>query len=252
MNLTQHFLTKNDCYIEGKKFKPRGIMVHSLGVAQPDVNVFLNTWNVQNLSPAKCVHAFLTPDGVYQTLPWNVRGWHAGKKAGNDNYLSFEICEPAGHTYAGGTMIGYNVAKNQAYFEAVYKNAIELVAMLCRLHHLDPLAPGVVICHSEGYKMGVASNHADVMHWWPKHGKNMDTFRQDVANVIKGGASMPNATPTPAVSTPKKVAPDSWAIPAYNWAVSEKVCDGTRLHEPCTRQEVIVMLHRVYELLGGK
>lgn len=28
--------------------------------------------------------------------------------------------------------------------------------------------------------MGIASNHADVMHWFPKHGKSMDTFRVDV------------------------------------------------------------------------
>ena len=38
----------------------------------------------------------------------------------------------------------------------------------------------MVICHSEGYKRGIASNHADVMHWFPKHGKSMDTFRSDV------------------------------------------------------------------------
>ena len=37
-----------------------------------------------------------------------------------------------------------------------------------------------IICHSEGHKLGIASNHADVMHWFPKHGKSMDTFRADV------------------------------------------------------------------------
>jgi cell division septation protein DedD len=43
----------------------------------------------------------------------------------------------------------------------------------------------VVICHSEGYKRGIASNHGDVMHWFPKHGKSMDTFRADVAKLVK-------------------------------------------------------------------
>ena len=28
--------------------------------------------------------------------------------------------------------------------------------------------------------MGIASNHADVMHWFPKFGKSTDTFRTDV------------------------------------------------------------------------
>ena len=37
-----------------------------------------------------------------------------------------------------------------------------------------------IICHSEGYRKGIASNHGDVMHWFPKHGKSMDTFRADV------------------------------------------------------------------------
>ena len=42
-----------------------------------------------------------------------------------------------------------------------------------------------IICHSEGYKKGIASNHADVMHWFPKFGKSMDTFRADVKRALK-------------------------------------------------------------------
>ncbi len=42
-----------------------------------------------------------------------------------------------------------------------------------------------IICHSEGYKQGVASNHGDVMHWFPKHGKSMDTFRADVKALLE-------------------------------------------------------------------
>lgn len=33
-----------------------------------------------------------------------------------------------------------------------------------------------IICHSEGASLGIASSHSDVMHWFPKHGKSMDTF----------------------------------------------------------------------------
>ena len=32
--------------------------------------------------------------------------------------------------------------------------------------------------------MGIASNHADVMHWFPKHRKSMDTFRADVKALL--------------------------------------------------------------------
>lgn len=48
----------------------------------------------------------------------------------------------------------------------------------------------MVICHSEGYARGVASNHADVMHWFSKFGKNMDTFRADVVQAMKGEKAM--------------------------------------------------------------
>lgn len=44
-----------------------------------------------------------------------------------------------------------------------------------------------IICHCEGYKQGIASNHGDVMHWFPKHGKSMDTFRAEVkAGLVSG------------------------------------------------------------------
>ena len=59
----------------------------------------------------------------------------------------------------------------------VYKEAAELCMYLCELYGL---AEKSVVCHSEGYKLGIASNHADVVHWFPKHGKSMDTFREEV------------------------------------------------------------------------
>lgn len=183
MNIIEHILTKNDCYKAGRTITPRGVMVHSTGVAQPDASVFLKNWNKSGVGA--CVHAFVTADEIYQCLPWNWRGWHGGGSS-NNTHISFEICEPAGHTYKGGTMIGYDAEKNADYFAAVYKNAVELTAMLCESYGLDPLEDGVVICHSEGYKRGIASNHADVLHWFPKHSKDMDTFRADVAALMEG------------------------------------------------------------------
>ena len=41
-----------------------------------------------------------------------------------------------------------------------------------------------IICHSEGYKMGIASNHSDVIHWFPKYGESMDIFRAAVKKAI--------------------------------------------------------------------
>lgn len=201
MKLTEHYLTANDCYRAGRTITPKGVMVHATGVAQPNVDVFLTTWDRPDF--AACVHAFVHRDGVVQTLPWNHRGWHAGsgkQGSANNTHISFEICEPAGHTYNGGTMVGYDRTKNQDYFAAVYQNAVELTAYLCVMYDLDPLADGVVLCHSEGYRRGLASNHADVEHWFPKHGKTMDDFRADVAKEMKGERDMTREEVTALVS----------------------------------------------------
>ena len=45
LDLTQQFLTENDCYQAGRTIVPKGIMVHSTGVAQPDPEVFIRRWN---------------------------------------------------------------------------------------------------------------------------------------------------------------------------------------------------------------
>nr|WP_317322938.1 hypothetical protein [uncultured Flavonifractor sp.] len=57
MHITEHILTNSDCYKAGRTIRPRGIMVHSTGVAQPDVNVFLKAWNKPGVDA--CVHAFV-------------------------------------------------------------------------------------------------------------------------------------------------------------------------------------------------
>lgn len=118
-----------------------------------------------------CVHAFIGKlrDGTiatYQTLPWDHRGWHCGDD-GNNTHISFEICED-----------GLN---NKSYFEKVYQEAIELCVYLCKMCGWDETA---ILDHSEGAKRGIASNHGDVMHWLPRHGKTMDTFRADVREAL--------------------------------------------------------------------
>ena len=190
MALYQQLLTRNDCYTAGKTIVPEGVMVHSTGANNPrvsryvpgdevlGVNRYGNHWDQPGV--AKCVHAFVgkIADGsvaVVQTLPWDRRGWHAGTgtsgRSANDTHIAFEICEDG--------------LDDPDYFAAVYQAAAELTALLCRRYGLDPLADGVVLCHQEGYRRGVASNHADVLHWFPKFGKSMDDFRAAVAARIR-------------------------------------------------------------------
>lgn len=194
MRLRKQYLTRNDCYRAGRTIRPQGVMVHSTGSNNPSVaryvpgddvigrNQYGNDWDRPGLE--KCAHAFVGrfadgSVGTVQTLPWNRRGWHCGRGkngSANDTHISFEICEDG--------------LEDASYFKAVYQEAVELTAMLCREHNLDPLADGVVICHKEGYHRGIASNHGDVLHWFPKFGKTMDDFRADVARWMEGEDEM--------------------------------------------------------------
>ena len=204
MKLYQLFLTENACYKAGKKITVKGIMVHSTGANNPWLkryvgpddgrlgkNQYNNHWNTYHPGGREvCVHGFIgkLADGTvatYQCLPWNHRGWHAGGSA-NNTHIGFEICEDG--------------LADATYFKKVYQEAIDLCVYLCKEYGLTEKN---IICHSEGYKQGVASNHGDVMHWFPKHGKSMDTFRAEVAAKLKAEtptAGKPTTSTTPVTS----------------------------------------------------
>ena len=164
IKITKKILTKNDCYKANRKIKPTGIVVHSTACNQTDANVFIKLWNKSGVE--KAVHAFIDAKGVYQTLPFTMRCWGCAsgdKGSYNNSHIQFEICE--------------NDLKDKEYFETVYNKAVDFCVYLCKKYKIDPKN---IVCHAEAHKLGYASNHADVMHWFPKFGKDMDDFRADV------------------------------------------------------------------------
>lgn len=242
MKLLKCVLTENDCYKAGQTIKPQGVMVHSTGANNPNLKRYVqpvavtpnraellaqlgtnangNHWNqprvyqytdgtqtvgTRNYSKTlkqvlyePCVHGFVgkLADGsvaAAQTLPWNRRGWHCGTgtsgRSANDTHIAFETCEDA--------------LSDPVYFKQVYQTAVELTGMLCREYGLDPLEDGVVICHQEGCRRGVASNHGDVLHWFPRHGKSMDDFRADVAWELGRDPAAPALAPAAGFDTAK-------------------------------------------------
>lgn len=258
MRLYTQLLTHNSCYIKGEHIKPRGVMVHSTGAANPWLRRYLapddgrlgtpspRHWNQGGVGA--CVHAMIgkAADGsvcAYQTLPWNMRGWHCGR-SGNDTHIAFEICEDG--------------LTDEGYFRQTYQEAVELTAYLCELYRLDPQADGVVLCHSEGYQRGIASNHADVMHWWRKFGVDMDDFRADVAAEMRGGDDMTEAQVRQIVREELAAAQaERDKLPASDWAKNglEKakaagITDGTRPRGFATRQEVAIMVRKALEGRG--
>ena len=259
MNLHKVLATNNWSYTNGYNMsKILGIMVHSTGCNNPNLRRYVGpddgllgptstgNWNqlyIYGQLNKISVHAFIGKllDGTvatYQVQEWNRKCNHCGVgtsgKSGNTNYISFEICE--------------DDLKSKEYFEAVYKEAVELCAYLCELYNLNPLTQ--IVCHSEGYKKGFASNHADVMHWFPKYGKSMDTFRVDVYNEMEDN----NMTDEKFAEMMERYMANKSKEEVPNWAKEEfakakemGITDGSAPMRPATRLETALMTKRAAE-----
>lgn len=166
-------------YYAFQKNGPSGLMLHSVGCPQPSAKVFANNWNSSAAEVA--VHAVLQADGtVYQCLPWNYRGIHAGGTA-NNTHIGVEMAEPKEITYTyGASFKCSNISAARAQATGCYNTAVELFAMLCKQYDLDPLTD--ICSHAEGYQKGIASGHGDPEHLWKGLGMSytMDTFRKAV------------------------------------------------------------------------
>lgn len=209
MELVQHYLTRNPCYVANinkadsryttfQKRGPLGLMLHSVGCAQPSASVFLNGWNKPTYTYS-CVHGIIDANtGVaYQCLPLNFRGWHGGGSS-NNTHVGVEMCEskyirylvPGDAGYSPGKFTVLDKAKAQADCKRCYNTAVELYASICKQYNLNPLTD--ICSHKEGHSKGIASNHGDPEHYWKGLGMpyTMNGFRRDVKAKIEGEIDM--------------------------------------------------------------
>ena len=258
MEIRKVMFTNNPRYVEGRTFVPKGVMVHSTGAnnpklrryVQPDdgllgVNPEGSDWN--RADQPLCVHAFIGKDKngdvrCYQVLPWTTRTYHCGtgpNGSGNSTHISFEICEDG--------------LTDPDYFAKIYDTAADLCVYLCREFGLTARD---VICHSEGHTQGIASNHADVMHWFPKFDKTMDDFRAEVARRMEDEDMTQEKFDAMMAAYIKNLSaqpPANWSAEARTWAEENGVINGSdgemQYKKFATKEEVAQML---YNALGGK
>lgn len=249
MNLRRLYFTQNECYLVGRSIVPRGVMIHSTGANNPKLKRYVGPddgllgpsvshWNTfQPGGRQVCVHAFiglLAGGSVasYQTLPWTMRGWHCGG-TGNNTHIGIELCEDA--------------LVDEDYFWSIYREATELTASLCKQYGLDPLENGVVLSHEEGHQIGIASNHADVGHWFSKFGVTMDDFRSDVAKILQKEAHGVTQQEFDAMmenwlARRAEEEASNWAKPILERAMEAGLTDGSRPRSFATREEVATMI----------
>ena len=200
MELKQAIMTNCPCYRAGGKIVVKGLMLHSVGCAQPNAQVFINMFGAPTYTAAS-VHGFIDANtGVaYQTLPWNHLAWHCGG-TGNSTHIGVEMCEPAEIRYTGGAnFVVLDAVKARAAAKRTYDTAVELFAYLCKIYKLDPKTQ--IISHNEGGRRGIASGHVDPEHLWTQLSLpyTMNGFREDVRKAMLG-----DTTPTTPPTTPEK------------------------------------------------
>ena len=200
------------CYKNTSKMTIRGVLWHSTGANNPTLKRYVqpyetdanyndmiqligkntgrNDWNHVSVQAGLNAWIGKLADGTVaavQTMPWNYKPWGCGGGC-NNGWIQFEICED-----------GLN---DPSYFEKIYKEACELTAYLCKKYGLNPNGTvsysgkkiPVILCHADSYQLGMGSNHVDVLHWFRKFGKSMETVRNDVASLMNGIVTETNST----------------------------------------------------------
>lgn len=205
--------TNNMCYKNTREMEVLGILWHSTASNNPKLsryvqpletdanyeemikllgkNKYGNDWNHTDREAGLNFWIGKLADGsvaAIQTMPWNYRPWACGSGNNgscNNGWIQFEICED-----------GLTDAK---YFEAIYKEACEMTAYLCKMFDIDPKGTvnvngkkiPTILCHQDSYKLGMGSDHADIYHWFPKFGKDMEDVRNDVATLLRPAEVVP-------------------------------------------------------------
>ena len=190
-------------------------------------------------------------------MPWNYNPWGCGsgpRGSCNNGWIQFEICEDA--------------LNDANYFNKVYKEACELTAYLCKLYNIDPngtvkyngIVVPTILCHADSNKLGLGSAHVDVLHWFPKFGKNMTTVRQDVTALLNGNEENDNMTQEKFNEMMETYLaqlsnlPATWEKDAMDWAQSIGLMAGNNQGQLMpkrfmTRGELATVLKRYSELL---
>jgi hypothetical protein len=219
--------TNSTCYKGTRKMTVLGVLWHSTGANNPWLkryvqpssndanysslmkklgkNQYGNDWNhIDRQAGLNCwIGKFDDGSvGTVQTMPWDYRPWGCGsgsKGSCNDGWIQFEICEDA--------------LTDKAYFDKVYKEAVEITAYLCKMYNLNPkgtvtkngVKVPVILDHTTSCSLGFGSNHGDVKHWFSRYGKTLDDVRNDVAKLMGESDSTPSTPTTPSTSTMYRV-----------------------------------------------
>jgi N-acetylmuramoyl-L-alanine amidase len=154
---------------------------------------------------------------IVQGIPENRNAWHAGDGTngrGNRKGLSIEIC--------------YSKSGGQRFIEA------EKLAAKFTAYKL----------YEKGWGIDKVKKHQDFSGKYCPH-RTLDMGWQRFLDMVQSELN--------ALKGVDKVAeqntPSSWAKEAWEWAIKEGITDGTNPKGAVTREQVVTMLYRFFQLL---
>lgn len=274
--------TNSTCYKQTTTMKPIGILWHSTGANNPalkryiqplktdtnykqmiqliGVNKNKNDYNSASYQSGLNAWIGKLENGqitTIQSMPWNYRPWGCGsgkKGTCNDGWIQFEICEDS--------------LNDINYFNQVYEEACQLTAYLCKIYNINPngyvMKNGVkvptILCHADSYKLGLGSNHGDVLHWFNRYGKTMNDVRARVVELLQI-TNIPieeeeeltqeqfNNMMNNWIAEQAKKDASSWSADARQWAEKNGLVsgdtNGQKMYKKVlTREELIAVLYR--------
>lgn len=274
--------TNSTCYKQTTTMKPVGILWHSTGANNPTLKRYIqplktdtnykqmiqligvnkNKNDYNSASYQSGLNAWIgkLENGqiaTIQSMPWNYRPWGCGsgrKGTCNDGWIQFEICEDS--------------LNDINYFNQVYEEACQLTAYLCKIYNIDPngyvMKNGVkvptILCHADSYKLGLGSNHGDVLHWFNRYGKTMNDVRARVIELLQI-TNIPieeeeeltqeqfNNMMNNWIAEQAKKDASSWSADARQWAEKNGLVsgdtNGQKMYKKVlTREELIAVLYR--------
>lgn len=241
--ITEAICTGNRRYKAAELFTPKGVVLHSIGTPQPRASVLREFW--QRDASAYVVHYMVDDRSILHCMPDNFKCWHVCSP-GNSKWIGIEMGEPSQiHYISGAKFTVSDLAAAQAYARAAYKNAVWLIAKICRDHGWDPFT--AVYTHHEVTRQRLSNtDHVDPQHLWDGLGMGYSilTLRRDVAAAM-GRASAPTAQKpeAPAASNQIYRIRKSWAdaasqIGAYsNLEYAKAACkDGYAVFDAAGKQ----------------
>ena len=189
MNIKEALCTGNSRYKAGQTFAPQGVVLHSIGTPQPSAQVLRDYW--QRNGSQYVVHYMVSDSQILHCMPDNYKCWHVGSP-GNAKYIGIEMGEPSQIRYTSGAKFTVSdLAAAQRYAEAAYKNAVQLIAYLCKRYGWEP--QNAVWTHYEITRQRMSNtDHVDPQHLWDGLGMGYDLakLRRDVKAAM-GGSSAP-------------------------------------------------------------